>query len=52
MKKYTLKEKKEIAKSWDMKVSEIDWGFVGKIKPKKKKLKSPLKETEPKRAMK
>jgi len=29
---FTPKEKKEIASSWGMKVKEVDWKFVGKIK--------------------
>jgi len=33
--KLTLKQKMEIAKSWGMKVNEVDWNFVGKIKKRK-----------------
>ena len=34
VKKFTRKQKSEIAGSWGMKVSEVDWDFVGKIKRK------------------
>ena len=36
MTKLKAKQRKEIAKSWNMKVSEVDWEFVERIKKKKK----------------
>ena len=33
---YKIKTKKEIAKSWGMKVDEVDWEFVNKIQKRKK----------------